>query len=109
MGVGPLGAAAHDRIRLKRQRTGNSPGRRIEGSQCGRVIGRRLGGLRRHERARGLTGTQRPRAKRQGERTVPGSRRNPGSGLAASLELADPVEQLAYEHGAGVVEPEVAA
>lgn len=29
--------------------------------------------------------------------------------VEASLELADPVEQLAYEHGAGVVEVEVTA
>jgi len=42
-------------------------------------------------------------------RTVTGSRRNPGSELEASFEFADPVEQLAYEHGAGVVEPEVKA
>jgi hypothetical protein len=27
----------------------------------------------------------------------------------AGLELADPVQQLAHQHGAGVVEPEVAA
>ena len=33
----------------------------------------------------------------------------PGSELEATLELADPIEQLAYEHGAGVVEPEVMA
>ena len=42
-------------------------------------------------------------------RTVLRSRRNPGSDLEATLELADSVEQLAYEHGAGVVEPEVTA
>jgi hypothetical protein len=42
-------------------------------------------------------------------RTVPRSRRNPGSELEASLELADPVEEFAYEHGARVVEPEVQA
>ena len=29
--------------------------------------------------------------------------------LKASLEVADPVQQLACEHGAGVVEPEVTA
>jgi hypothetical protein len=33
----------------------------------------------------------------------------PGSELEASLELADPVEEFAYEHGATVVEPEVPA
>ncbi len=33
----------------------------------------------------------------------------PGSELEASLELADPVEEFAYEHGARVVEPEVPA
>ena len=32
-----------------------------------------------------------------------------GVELEASLELADPVEELAYEHGARVVEPEVPA
>ena len=42
-------------------------------------------------------------------RTVPRSRRNPGSELEASLELADPVEEFAHEHGARVVEPEVPA
>jgi hypothetical protein len=42
-------------------------------------------------------------------RMVPRSRRNPGCELEASLELADPVEEFAYEHGAGVVEPEVPA
>ena len=45
--------------------------------------------------------------------THPGAtRRHPSAreiALEASLELADPVEQLAYEHGAGVVEPEVTA
>ena len=30
-------------------------------------------------------------------------------GLETSLELADPVQQLASEHSAGVVEPEVTA
>jgi hypothetical protein len=43
------------------------------------------------------------------ERTVPRSRHNPRSELEASLELADPVEEFAYEHGARVVEPEVPA
>jgi hypothetical protein len=28
-------------------------------------------------------------------------------GLATGFELADPVQQLAHEHGAGVVEPKV--
>ncbi len=38
-----------------------------------------------------------------------GTRRNPGSELGASLELADSVEEFAYEHGPRVVELEVAA
>ena len=36
-------------------------------------------------------------------------RRNPGSELGASLELADPIEEFTYERGARVVEPEVPA
>ena len=49
------------------------------------------------------------RRRAQTPRTVPRSRRNPGFELEASLELADPVEEFAYEHRPRVVEPEVPA
>ena len=69
-------------------------------------------GLAENDRAESRKGSSyKGRATSSGShpRTVPRSRRNPGSELEASLELADPVEEFTYEHGATVVEPEVPA